>query len=52
MVNLVSKLKEEVNKSYENFGLNTTDVTLIKAIRGLSEGKILKGTDFAVHKAN
>ncbi len=50
MDNLVSTLKEEIEKAYESFGLNSADITLINDIKRLSDDKILRGTHFSVHK--
>lgn len=52
MIDSISELEDNIEKSYKNFGLNVTDIALINSIKGLSEGKILRGTDFAVHKVN
>ena len=50
MIDSISEFEDNIEKSYGNFGLNVADIALVKSIKGLSEDKILSGTDFAVHK--
>ncbi len=50
MIYSVSKLEKMIEMLYQSFGLNVADLILIDKIKGLSEGKILKGTDLVAYK--